>query len=598
MKTGFRKPNRILFILSLMMVWLAIYFLPAAEAGAANAKTTMQSADNCRRGLYLSKEKMKLRDRWFNCIHLYEAVVKRYPKTPEAGSALYWEGKLYRDLYGQSHLADDLDTAVKLFEQISQEYPEHRLADDAQYQIGEIYYQEKKDYSKAYVEFLKIDVRFPDGDMRPKAQTMMEQLSALISEKVEANWSKQTDQKTAPAFTSTETRVTGLRHISTPTYTRVVIELEKPVKYDFNVLKADPNHKKPRRLYLDLKDTYVTADMDSNIPIRDGLLQAARAGQYAKGVVRVVLDIQNIGGYKIFPLYDPFRIVVDVSSNAKPEPIKTAKNNQPIQNGKKPKPVNGNNKGVQKGTKKADEPDQTSTIVSQLGLNVKKIVIDPGHGGRDPGCVFDDNLKEKDIVLTLAHILRKKIQEKIPKCEVVLTREKDVFVPLDERTGIANAQKADLFISLHVNAHKQSAISGLETYFLNIATDENAMTTAAKENATSEKNISDLQSILKDLMLNTHIRESSKLAYDIQKGMLDMLTPGFAPVKDLGIKQAPFYVLIGADMPAILLEIGFITNPIERKRLQSSEYLEELAAGMVIGIRQYKESITQASAGY
>ena len=596
MKTGFRKLNRILFILGLM-VWLAIYFLPAAAAGAANAKTTMQSADNCRRGLYLSKEKMKLRDRWFNCINLYQAVVKRYPKTIEAGSSLYWEGKLYRDLYGQSRLADDLDTAVKLFEQISQEYPEHRLADDAQYQIGEIYYQEKKDYSKAYVEFLKIDVRFPDGDMRPKAQTMMEQLSTLINEKVEANWSKQTDKKTAPAFTSTETRVTGLRHISTPTYTRVVIELEKPVKYDFNVLKADPNHQKPRRLYLDLKDTYVTADMDSNIPIRDGLLQAARAGQYAKGVVRVVLDIQNIGGYKIFPLYDPFRIVVDVSSNAKSEPVKIVKNDKPSKNEKKPKPVNG--KGVQHGIKKADEPPvQNSTIVSQLGLNVKKIVIDPGHGGKDPGCLFDDNLKEKDIVLDLARILRKKIKEKIPGCEVVLTRDKDVFVPLDERTGIANAQKADLFISLHVNAHKQSAISGLETYFLNIATDESAMMTAAKENATSEKNISDLQSILKDLMLNTNIHESSKLAYDIQKGMLDTLAPGFNPVKDLGVKQAPFYVLIGANMPAILLETGFITNPIERKRLQSSEYLEELAAGMVAGIQQYKESITQASARY
>ncbi|RPI76685.1 MAG: AMIN domain-containing protein [Desulfobacteraceae bacterium] len=597
MKIGFGKLNRIALILSLL-VWSMIYFLPAQEAGAANAKTALQAADNCRRGLYLSKEKMKFRDRWLHCIKQYEALVKHYPKMPEAGSALYWEGKLYRDLYGQSHLAGDLDTAIQLFEQISQDYPEHRLADDAQYQIGEIYYREKKDYSKAYVEFLKIDVRFPDGDMSPKAQAMMEQLSTLISEKVEANWSKQTDKKTAPAFTSTETRVTGLRHISTPTYTRVVIEVDKPVKYDFNVLKADPNHKKPRRLYLDLKDTYVTADMDSHIPIRDGLLQAARAGQYAKGVVRVVLDIQNIGPYKIFPLYDPFRIVVDVSGNPKPEPIQTVKSKKPIQNGKKTKSVNGSNKGVQKGTKKADEPDPTSTIVSQLGLNVKKIVIDPGHGGKDPGCLFDDNLKEKDIVLTLAHILKKKIQEKIPKCEVVLTRDKDVFVQLDERTGIANAQKADLFISLHVNAHKQSSISGLETYFLNIATDESAMSTAAKENATSEKNISDLQSILKDLMLNTNIRESSKLAYDIQKGMLNTLTPGFNPVKDLGVKQAPFYVLIGAEMPGILLEVGFITNPVERRRLQSSEYLETLASGIVVGIREYRESITQASAEF
>jgi N-acetylmuramoyl-L-alanine amidase len=593
-----RKPNQIILILSLIC-WVWIHFFPAQGAPASNAKTAMQAADNCRRGLYLSTEKMKLHERWLNCINLYQAIVTHFPKSSEAGSALYWEGKMYRDLYGQFHLSDDLEMALKCFEQLSTDYPEHRLADDAQFQIGEIYYQEKKDYGRAYVEFLKVDVRFPNGDMRPKAQEMMEQLSNLISEKVESNWSKQNDKKPASTAPQTLTRVTGIRHISTPTYTRVVIELEKPVKYDFNVLKAEPSHKRPRRLYLDLKESYVTTDMDSNIPIRDGLLQAARAGQYAKGIVRVVLDIQNIGGYKIFPLYDPFRIVVDVSSVEKPEPVKTAKNSKPLKNGKKPKPENGTSAPVQHGTKKAEEPDNTATIVSQLNLNVKKIVLDPGHGGRDPGCLFEDNLKEKDIVLNLARILSKKIQEKIPGCEVVLTRDKDAFVPLDERTGIANAQKADLFISLHVNAHKQNNVAGLETYFLNIATDESAMMAAARENATSEKNISDLQSILKDLMLNTNIHESSKLAYDIQKGMLDNLTPNFNPVKDLGVKQAPFYVLIGANMPAILLETGFITNPIERKRLQSPEYLEELAAGMVNGIRQYIGSISQAAAaGY
>ena len=168
-----------------------------------------------------------------------------------------------------------------------------------------------------------------------------------------------------------------------------------------------------------------------------------------------------------------------------------------------------------------------------------------------------------------------------------LTRENDVFLPLEKRTAIANMKKADLFISLHANAHKNSRYQGLETYILNIALDEESMSVAARENATSTKNISDLQMILNDLMLNTKINESSRLAEFVHKSLVRELRKRYRSVKNRGVRQAPFYVLIGAEMPAILVEIGYITNSIENKRLKSGSYLEKTAAGIAKGIDLY-----------
>jgi len=335
---------------------------------------------------------------------------------------------------------------------------------------------------------------------------------------------------------------------------------------------------------LDLEKTYVGSDIGSRILIKDGLLQTARAGQHNKDTVRVVLDIDNITGYKTFPLYDPFRIVVDVRGVEK-KPAKKLSSST----------TKTGTRSTRKGIRKEKAPDKTISLARQLGLSVKRIVIDPGHGGRDPGC-YKGSLQEKFIVLDLAKRLAAKIEKKLG-CEVLLTRTKDHFIPLDERTAFANVKKADLFISLHVNAHKQSKVFGVETYFLNMATDKRAVMVAARENATSEKNISDLQSILNDLMLNTKITESSKLAHKVQNGMMKGIKMKYRVNKNLGVKQAPFYVLIGAEMPAILVETGFITNSTERKRLLSNSYRDLLADGILAGVDLYIKSIEQAYSG-
>lgn len=308
-----------------------------------------------------------------------------------------------------------------------------------------------------------------------------------------------------------------------------------------------------------------------------------RVGQYDEDIVRVVLDISSIDRYKTFHLYNPFRIVIDVRGVEK----KTIE---------KKSAAKTETRSPKKGIRKVERPDRTVSLAKQLGLSVKRIVIDPGHGGKDPGCYYKGGIKEKNIVLDLARKLASKIEKRLG-CKVFLTRTKDKSLPLDERTAFANVKKADLFISLHVNAHKESKIFGVETYFLNMATDQRAIMVAARENATSEKNISDLQSILNDLMLNTKISESSKLAYHVQKGMMSGIKKRYKTNKSLGVKQAPFYVLIGAEMPAILVETGFITNHTERKRLMSEKYRNIMADGIVAGIGIYIKSLDQAYKG-
>jgi len=571
--------NHIGSFLVLIIIFMALCFMITPEAlgkTTSKPKTLIKQADQCRKSLYESKEKKRYRHNWLRCIQRYHNIYVRYPKSDKAPWSIYRSAQMYTKLYRYSGRQRDLDEAIEHYERLVKGYKDHRLADDAQYKIGEIYYREKQDPTQAYVEFLKVEVKFPSGDMRPKARTMLDKLAVIIGNK---------DKKKKQSASSPKklTTVKNIRHWSTPNYTRVVVDLEGPVKYVSHLLKKDPRRKKPRRLYMDLQRAHVGSDIESSITIKGGLLQRARAGQFNKDTVRVVLDINSIGGYKIFPLHDPFRIVVDVRGTER----KDDRDKRISKVKKRP---------TRKGIRKVKKPDKTVSLARQLGLGVKRIVIDPGHGGKDPGCYFRGGIKEKNIVLKLAKTLSRKIEKRLG-CEVILTRRKDTFLSLERRTAFANMKKADLFISLHINAHKQKSIHGLETYFLNMATDKRAVMVAARENATSEKNISDLQTILNDLMLNTKINESSRLAHKVQKGMIFRIKKRYKKVKSLGVKQAPFYVLIGAEMPAILVETGFITNPTERKRLLSQGYLESLTNGIVRGIDSYIKSIDEAYKG-
>ena len=233
----------------------------------------------------------------------------------------------------------------------------------------------------------------------------------------------------------------------------------------------------------------------------------------------------------------------------------------------------------------ADIPGEQLSLAQQLGLGIRTIVIDPGHGGKDPGAIAY-GLKEKDIVLKTGRMLAGHLRSKLG-AEVILTREDDRFLPLEERTAIANTNSADLFISLHINAHPLPDIKGFETYFLNLTTNAEAMRVAARENATSTHQLSDLQDILSDIMKNSKINESSRLADLVHTSIGSGLADSHFPHKDMGVKQAPFYVLIGAEMPAILIEIAFISNPEDAAMLGSDDFIDQLADQIAEGISRY-----------
>ncbi len=231
------------------------------------------------------------------------------------------------------------------------------------------------------------------------------------------------------------------------------------------------------------------------------------------------------------------------------------------------------------------------SLAQQLGLGVKKIIIDPGHGGKDPGAMAF-GMKEKDIVLDIAKKLAP-ILEKELHCQVVLTRDQDIFIPLEERTAIANTQNADLFVSLHINAHPSGKIRGLETYYLNLTSNAEAMRVAARENATSTHQMSDLQGILSDIMKNSKISESSRLAQQVHNSIVTKANnKAYANIKNLGVKQAPFYVLIGAEMPAILIEIAFISNKQDAENLKNPRFVAMLTQEIAYGIRAYVTDTT------
>ena len=229
------------------------------------------------------------------------------------------------------------------------------------------------------------------------------------------------------------------------------------------------------------------------------------------------------------------------------------------------------------------------SLARQLGLRVARVVIDPGHGGHDPGAQAN-GVTEAELVLDVALRLEKLLQQ-VPGLEVVLTRRTNEFVPLEERTAIANRENADLFLSIHANAHKQAGVRGIETYFLNFASNPEAEAVAARENATSVQTMGTLPAIVKAIALNNKIAESKEFATLLQSQLVRRMRTQSAATKDHGVKQAPFVVLIGAQMPSVLTEIAFVTNRPEAGLLKQHPYRQHIAQALKDAVVRYQDSL-------
>ena len=319
--------------------------------------------------------------------------------------------------------------------------------------------------------------------------------------------------------------------------------------------------------------------LNEKTAVDDGLLRQIRTGSPQSDTVRVVLDLESIGDYKVFPLSDPWRIVIDVAGDKSPELKRRDLEISSL-------PDSGGDAIAKVLNESPKDQKPLHIPKAPASSTLRRIVVDAGHGGKDPGAVGKSGTLEKDVTLKMAKALSKELTKQIG-CEVILTRSGDVYLPLEERTAIANKVGADLFISLHANANNNRKAYGIETYYLNFSKNDKAAAVAARENGTSIKQVSDLELILFDLMANAKINESSRLATVIQEGLVKGISKKYSDVRDLGVRQGPFYVLLGATMPSVLVETAFLSHPREEKRLKSSAYQKTAAKAIAKAIKDY-----------
>jgi N-acetylmuramoyl-L-alanine amidase len=374
-----------------------------------------------------------------------------------------------------------------------------------------------------------------------------------------------TDSELSPSPTD-KSLVTSVRFISTSRYTRVLLDLSKEAKYEIHRLEGNKSKGLAPRTYIDISGAQLLTNSKEPLAVGDRLLRQIRVGQYSDDVVRVVLDLADDStAYDISLLPDLYRLVIHIQPQPTGETVKS-----------------GADKSVIRTTAKTKQAAKTTVP------GIRKIVLDPGHGGKDPGAIGVGGVAEKDLVLSIAKKLAVKLTRELG-IEVILTRKDDRYVPLEDRTATANAEDADLFVSLHMNASPNLEARGLETYYLDNTSDEASIRLAARENSTSRKNISDLQFILSDMLQNGKLEDSISLAHHLQGAVVSGMSRKMSDVKDLGVKKALFYVLVGARMPSVLVEMFFITNRVEGRAMNDEGHQDAMVDALLEGIRKYNQ---------
>jgi N-acetylmuramoyl-L-alanine amidase len=414
----------------------------------------------------------------------------------------------------------------------------------------------------------------PRKESRPASPAQSRSGESDIGSRSDARRNVDEEKKnpTGAAMPTDKAQLTGLRFLSWNGYTRIMLDLSQETKYEVRRLKEDPAKGMPPRIYVDVMGARLALISKEPVPVEDGLLRQVRLGQYSADVVRVVLDMNSLRDYKSFFAADPYRLVIDVYGQTPEASAVKEVARTPTADGRR-------------AVARVNIPSSPAPATSGL----RKIVLDPGHGGKDPGAIGAGGIAEKDIVLSIAKKLAAKLRKDL-RVDVVLTRKDDRFVALEDRTALANAENADLFISLHMNASENTEAKGIETYYLDNTTDEAAIRLAARENSTSRRNISDLQFILSDMTQNMKLEDSITLAHRLQGSLVGTMAKTMDDVRDLGVKKALFHVLVGARMPSVLVEMFFITNRSEGRAMSRESYQDAMVEALFEGIQKYGQS--------
>ena len=591
----------------------------------------------------------------------YEAVVRHYPTSSYCDNALWQGAQLSLDAFAKFGQAQDKETGLRLLKQLASMYPTSKLAAQVPAQLARL---------TADTPAMPRVVESP----RPTVTEAPPLSVPRSAEKADNPAKADRPDKTDRADRSERTALTTIKEIRRtvlPDAVRVVIELDSEVEFHQDRIDGPP------RVFVDLASTRATAALiDKTLRFESDadVVRQVRIGRHPNDTTRVVLDATGVSSYSVYPLYGPYRLVIDCvrasgiaatsgiaaaapspappasrkavppAAAAPPPPTLGARATVPFARREPvilashpattewlrtaptlapqhslliaearvpvpgpvvtpvatlpkpqttvpplPKPAEAPRPSDPPAAPAAKNSNGGFSIARQLGLGVSRIVIDAGHGGHDPGAQAR-GVVEAELVLDVALRVEKLLQKQ-PGVEVVLTRRTDEFIALQERTAIANREGADLFLSIHANASSSAQAHGIETYFLNFASNLSAAAVAARENAASGQAMNALPDIVKAIALNNKLDESRDFATQVQHSMIESLGKSNKTVKDLGVKQAPFVVLIGASMPSVLAEISFVTNPQEARLLKNNNYRQRIAEALFNAIRKYQASL-------
>ncbi len=608
------------------------------------AETQFAKAEAQRETLKGHADQTRTRREYRAVIASYRRIVLEAPTSTKAEGSAFAAAELTAEM--GRHFKDDsvLVSAVRQYKFLRREYPGSKHRMEALLAIGEIYKNDLGDDGDARAAFEELLRRYPHSKLVEEARAELGAAAEASSQPDSAT--EKTSEKDLDANGASPSahpsvhekgtgkliRVTAVQHLSAADYTRITVDLEQDVEFDSQRIGN------PDRIFFDLKNTRLSSALvGQSLDVDDALVKKVRMAQFNSGKARIVIETAGHVGYNASLLLSPPRLVIDFhggdgrSSQSDPgehspaedqiilgpdnpkeaaagKPKKVvveadaearddagtqddapAPRKQPV----KPVKVSGSRPALERHAisqtiMREAEPTSTGdrSLIRALGLKIGKIVIDPGHGGHDTGTIGPNGLLEKDLVLDVSKRLGKLLAARLG-ANVVFTRRDDTFIPLETRTSIANQEQADLFVSVHANSSHDRDARGVETYYLNFTSSPEALDVAARENAASDKSIHELQDLVKKIALKEKIEESREFAFDIQESLHTGLAARAPGIRNRGVKKAPFVVLIGANMPSILAEISFISNPSDERRLRTADYRQRIAESLYRGISRY-----------
>ncbi|MFT3707414.1 MAG: N-acetylmuramoyl-L-alanine amidase [Archangium sp.] len=556
-------------------VALTLVFL-SATARADSADEAYQSAKDSYAKLKGDQKRRALRHHWQNVAKKFDAVAAKYPRSDRAPEALFNSGELYNELSRFSAKDEDREASERAYRKLMDGWPKHKLADDAALSLARMLANHEGDVRGAR---RVIEAALKNAGDKKKA--LGDLLATLPrSEKdddapVVAKKSKDAEDESAPAAKKSD-----------------VASKKGKSKKSADDDQADEVASKKSKKSDDAKKL---KDLDDDQPVVVAKAVTAKKEapptDVAEAIRRAIKPLENVTGVggegpltaqarrlptATRPDDDPPARADEDDVDEGEEPVVTslAERLRDVRIGAR-KPIDESEaKSRLQKLMKADAGSDI-TLAQQLGLKVRRVIIDAGHGGHDTGAIGPKGTKEKDVALAIAKKLAAQLEA--AGLEVILTRDDDTFVKLEDRTRFANKQKGDLFISIHCNAAPTKTLRGIETYTLNTSSNRYSIRLAARENATTERGVGDLQYILADLATKANTGESSQLAERVQRSLVRDLSGSYKGVKDLGTKEALFFVLLGARMPAILVETSFLSHPEEEERLADEDYQQKIA---------------------